>query len=229
MAVVTVARQLGSGGDRIAERVAEALGYEHVDSRLVEEISGITDTSVDEVEKYDEKGEGRVRHFLKRLLVPEMSPGGFPLSSAAYFPEFGLEFPYVMERSGAEVPATYLDRGTYQLLITTLLQDYGDTGKAVVVGRASQVILAQNPSAFHVKIIAPFDLRCERIKELQGVSDEQARELVEQHDRWRQLYLRNYHDADWDDLLLYHLTINTGRVEPDDAVDMIAHHIAQKS
>lgn len=229
MAVVTVARQLGSGGDRIAERVAEALGYEHVDRRLVEEISGITDTSADEVEKYDEKGEGRVRHFLKRLLVPEMSPGGFPLSSAAYFPEFGLEFPYVMERSGAEAPATYLDRGTYQLLITTLVQDYGDTGRAVVVGRASQVILGKNPSAFHVKIIAPFELRCERIKQAQGVSDEQAVELVEQHDRWRQLYLRNFHDADWDDLLLYHLTINTGRVDPDDAVDMIVNHISRKA
>ena len=117
--VVTVSRQLGSEGDRIAENVAKALGYEYVDRRLVEEIASITDTSVEEVEKYDEKGEGRVRYFLKRLLVPEMSPGGFPLSSAAYFPEFGLEFPYVLEREGGE-QAAYLDRGTYQLLITTL-------------------------------------------------------------------------------------------------------------
>ena len=229
MAVVTVARQLGSGGDHIAGCVAQALGYEHVDRCLVEEIAGITDTTPDEVEKYDEKGEGRVRHFLKRLLVPEMSPGGFPLSSAAYFPEFVLEFPYVMERSGVEAPATYLDRGTYQLLITTLVQDYGDTGNAVVVGRASQVILNQNPEAFHVKIIAPFDLRCERVKTAQDVNDEQAKELVEQHDRWRQLYLRNYHDADWDDLLLYDLMINTGRIETQEAVDLIVGYITQKS
>ena len=110
MTAITVSRQLGSLGDRIAERVAEVLGYEYVDRRLVEEIASITDTSPEEVEKYDEKGEGRGRHFLKRLLVPEMSPGGFPLSSAAYFPEFGLEFPYVMERSVTE-GATYLDRG----------------------------------------------------------------------------------------------------------------------
>ena len=224
MAVVTVARQLGSGGDHIAEKVAEVLGYEHVDRRLVEEIANITDTSPEEVEKYDEKGEGRVRYFLKRLLVPEVTPGGFPLSSAAYFPEFGLEFPYVMERAGAEQPA-YLDRGTYQLLITTLVQDYGEAGRAVVVGRASQVILALNPRALHLKIIAPFDLRCERVREAQDVTAEQARELVQQHDRWRQLYLRNHHDADWDDLLLYHLTINTGKVEPKDAVDLIVGYV----
>jgi cytidylate kinase len=227
MAVVTVARQLGSGGDRIAERVAGVLAYEHVDRRLVEEIANITDTSPEEVEKYDEKGEGRVRYFLKRLLVPEMTPGGFPLSSAAYFPEFGLEFPYVMERAGAEQP-TYLDRGTYQLLITTLVQDFGETGKAVVVGRASQVILAQNPQALHVKIIAPFDLRCERVRETQEVTAEQAQELVQQHDRWRKLYLRNHHDADWDDLLLYHLTINTGKVDPEDAVDLIVRYATRQ-
>ena len=46
MAVITVSRQIGSGGDRIAERVAEVLGYEYVDRRLVEEIASITDTSV---------------------------------------------------------------------------------------------------------------------------------------------------------------------------------------
>lgn len=226
MAVVTVARQLGSGGDRIAERVAEVLGYEFVDRRLVEEIANITDTSPEEVEKYDEKGEGRVRHFLKRLLVPEMSPGGFPLSSAAYFPEFGLEFPYVMERAGGE-QAAYLDRGTYQLLITTLIQDYGDTGKTVIVGRASQVILGNRPNALHVKVIAPFDLRCQRVKEARDVTDEQARELVEQHDNWRKLYLRNYHGADWDDLLLYHYTINTGKVASEDAVDLIVRYVAR--
>jgi cytidylate kinase len=228
MGVITVARQMGSGGDRIAERAAEILGYEFVDRRLVEEIANITDTTTDEVEKYDEKGEGRVKHFLKRLLVPEMSPGGFPLSSAAYFPEFGLEFPYVMERESEEA-ATYLDRGTYQLLITTLLQDYGDTGKAVIVGRASQILLAGRDDAFHVKIIAPFEIRCQRMMDAQKVSLDAAKELVEEHDRWRQLYLKNYHSADWDDLLLYHLTINTGKMDAEDAVDLMVRYITKNS
>jgi len=228
MAVITVSRQLGSGGDRLAEKVADALGYELVDRRLVEEIASITDTSPDEVEKYDEKGEGRVRHFLKRLLVPEMSPGGFPLSSAAYFPEFGLEFPYVMERSGEDA-ATYLDRGTYQLLITTLVKEYGDTGKAVIVGRASQVILAGNPGAIHLKVVAPFEIRCERLVASGEVTAEQARELVEQHDRWRKLYLQNHHDADWEDLFLYHLTTNTGKLEVEDAVDLVVRHVMARS
>ena len=60
MTVITVARQIGSRGDWIAEEVATRLGYEFVDRRLVEEIAGITDTSAEEVERYDEKGDGLV-------------------------------------------------------------------------------------------------------------------------------------------------------------------------
>ena len=107
MTVFTVARQLGSRGDWIAEQVASKLGYELVDRRLVEEIAGITDTSPEEVERYDEKGEGRFKFFLKKLLVPEVAPGTFPLSAAAYAPEFGLEFSYVREHDTSG--ATYLD------------------------------------------------------------------------------------------------------------------------
>lgn len=222
MPVVTVARQMGSGGDNIARKVADRLGYVYVDRSLIEEIASITDTTVEEVEKYDEKGEGRVKHFLKRLLVPEMSPGGFPLSSAAYFPEFGLEFPYMLETSGDD--ATYLDRGAYQLLITTLVQEYGDTGNSVIVGRASQLILANREDVVHVRILAPLEYRCQQVMRSMDVDADTALELVQQHDRWRELYLKNYHNADWNDLLLYHFSINSGLVEIDEAVEMIVHY-----
>ena len=191
MNVITVARQLGSFGDWIAEQLAAKLDYEFIDRRLVEEIASITDTSVEEVERYDEKGEGRLRFFLKKLLVPEVAPGTFPLSAAAYAPEFGLEFPHMRDHEISE--ATYLDRGTYQLLITTLVQDFGQSGKAVVVGRASQVVLADFPNACHVKIIAPLETRIERLMQTRDMDREQAQKLIEQHDQWRQSYLRNFH------------------------------------
>jgi cytidylate kinase len=219
MAVITIARQIGSSGEWIAEKVAEILGYEYVDRRLIEEIADITDTTVGEVERFDEKGEGGIKRFLKRLLMPDVSTGSVPLSAAAYAPELGLEFAYVSEHDTEK--AAYLDRGTYQLLITTLVQDFGQTGKAVIVGRAGQVILAGHPRALHVKIVAPFELRCQRLMQAQNVNLESARKLVEQNDQWRKAYLRNYHGTDWDNPLLYHLTINTGKMAWKDAVEVI--------
>ena len=221
MTVLTVARQIGSRGDWIAERVASELSYELVDRHLIKEIASITDTSVEEVEYYDEKGEGRLKFFLKRLLVPEVAPGTFPLSAAAYAPEFGLEFSYVRENDSSS--NTYLDRGTYQLLITTLVQNFGQTGKAVLVGRASQVILADHPDACHIKIVAPLEMRVKKVIQHRDVSTEQAQKLVEQHDQWRQNYLRNFHQVDWDDPLLYDLTINTEKVDPEAAVKLLVN------
>jgi cytidylate kinase len=223
MAVITLARQIGSLGDDIGERVAQELGYAYVDRRLVEEIAAITDTTPAEVEAYDEKAEGRVQYFLKRLLVPEVSPGSFPLSAAAYASELGLEFAYVSEVDASE--PTYLDRGTYQLLITTLVQDFGQSGAAVIVGRASQMILKDHPHACHVKVVAPFGQRCQRVQEDRGLDVEDAEKLVQQHDQWRKDYLRNYHRADWDDPLLYDLTINTGRVTGNEAVALIVDYV----
>ncbi len=228
MAIISVARQIGSGGDVVAQKLSERLECELVDRRLVEEIASITDTTAEEVEQLDEKGEGRVKFFLRRLLVPEMGQGGFPLASAAYFPEFGLEFPYISE-SGSSNEATYLDRGAYLLLITTLVQDFGEADKAVIVGRASQVILAEHPRAVHIKIVAPFKERCERIMESREMDFDSAKQLVEQHDKWRKLYLHNYHNSNWDNPLLYHLTINTSKVAIEDAVDLTVQYASKLS
>ncbi len=224
MTVITIARQIGSGGDQLAKKLAEVLDYDLIDRRLVEDIANITDTTQDDVERYDEKGEGRVKHFLKRLLIPEVNPSGFPLSSAAYFPEFGLEFPYISEQMTTP-ETTHLDRGTYQLLITTLVQEYGETGKAVLVGRASQTILANHSNALHLKIVAPFEDRCQTLMKSRSMDHASVEKLVGQHDRWRQLYLQNYHQADWDDPLLYDLTINTGRMSTEEAVKLLASYL----
>lgn len=223
MAVVTVARQLGSGGDWIAQQVAEKLGYQYIDHYLVEELARLTNTTVADVEEYDEKGEGRIQYFLKRMFVPELSVGGIPVS-AFYMPEIGMEFAYLVERD-AQQEAHYLDRGTYQLLITTLVQDFGTRGKAVIVGRASQAILASYLEAVHVKIVAPFAVRVERIMQKRALDQDSAGKLVAQHDRWRQQYLRNYYRADWDDPFLYDMTINTDRMDEEEAVALVVQGV----
>ena len=109
------------------------------------------------------------------------------------------------------------------------MQDFGQTCRAVIVGRACQLVLATHPDGFHVKITAPLEDRCERLMAARDLDADAARKLVEQHDRWREQYLRNYHQADWDYPLLYHLTISTGKVDVESAVDLIVSHVRQTS
>ena len=132
MNIITVARQIGSRGDWIAEQVAAQLQYDLVDRSLVEEICPNYGYVARRGRALRRKGRGTVSTFSSASTIPEVAPGTFPLSAAAYAPEFGLEFSYVREHDGA--PTTYLDQGTYQLLITTLLQDFGQTVRAVDCG-----------------------------------------------------------------------------------------------
>ena len=74
----------------------------------------------------------------------------------------------------------------------------------------------------------PFEDRCERLMQTKDMDLESVRELVDQHDRWRELYLRNYHKAIWEDPLLYHLTINTGKMDEDKAVDLVVRYMAER-
>ena len=69
----------------------------------------------------------------------------------------------------------------------------------------------------------------EQVIEHRDIDREQAHKLVEQHDQWRQSYLHNFHDADWDDPLLYDLTINTGNLTPEAAVELLCNHAVNAS
>ncbi len=76
-------------------------------------------------------------------------------------------------------------------------------------------------------LIAPLETRIERLMQNRDMDREQAQKLIEQHDQWRQSYLRNFHNADWNDPLLYDLTINTGKIDREDAVDLLASFLAE--
>ena len=49
MAVVTISRLIGSGGDIIALKVAEGLGYDLVDTKLIVEVAERTGVSISKV------------------------------------------------------------------------------------------------------------------------------------------------------------------------------------
>ena len=219
MAIITIARQIGSGGGWIAKEVARKLGYRYVDHQLIALIAHEAEVSIEEVEQYDEKAEGWIAKFLKPLLVP----GGLSCHPGVFLPATEWDYNYMASRGLHE--SAPLDRSTYQLLITTLIQDTAAAGNAVIVGRAAQVILTDRPDSFHVKIAAPFEYRCFQIMEKEGVDFKKARELVERHDAWRRRYLQHHYKADWDDPFLYHLTINTDRMDREEAVALVVQSV----
>lgn len=69
--VVTVARDPGSGGNPIAKKVADKLGYEFYDDALIEAIARSAKRRSGVIKKVDEKARGLIQDLVHTILNPE--------------------------------------------------------------------------------------------------------------------------------------------------------------
>jgi cytidylate kinase len=72
------------------------------------------------------------------------------------------------------------------------------------------------------------ETRQKTVREAQGLSQDAARQYLEERDKSAREYLARFFNAQWDDPYLYHLTINTGACEIEQAAQLIiagAHHL----
>lgn len=113
----------------------------------------------------------------------------------------------------------------YQQAVEEIMLSLAAKGKVVIIGRAGQVILRDRPDVLHVKVIAPVHLRAARTALRQRISLEAAQAQVEASDRTRRRYLRRHYHARWDDPELYDLIINTARLTPAAAADLVCNAI----
>lgn len=114
----------------------------------------------------------------------------------------------------------------YLTAVSTVVHEAAEEGNVVIVGRASQVLLHGFTGALHVRVVAPFQLRVERVARYRGISMDAARELVATSDRNRKEYLERWHQVDWADPELYDLVLNTGRMEVDSCARIICYALA---
>lgn len=79
-------------------------------------------------------------------------------------------------------------------------------GRAVIIGRGGACVLR---CALKVRVIAPFDLRVQRIAVLRNVTAKEAEQLVVNYDFQQKRFLRTYFGCGFDDPLLFDMIINT--------------------
>jgi cytidylate kinase len=102
-----------------------------------------------------------------------------------------------------------------------LVRVLAEVGKAVIVGRAgSEVTRGLGPSV-SVRLIAPEDVRLERMLELHGIDERKAKELIDRSDSGRARLLKRHFRVDIDDPLLYDAVWNTGNVSFDAIAESI--------
>ena len=92
---------------------------------------------------------------------------------------------------------------------------------AVFVGLGAQAVFQDHPSAVHIRVTAPDDVRIERIQKKYGIDGRQAEKFIVLSDRKHRRYLWEIHGLDWAQPSLYHLMVNMHKLTIPAAISSI--------
>jgi cytidylate kinase len=198
MAVITISRELGSGGDEIADLLCLELGYDRVDKDLLTQAA--EEAGVD----------------VEAVLAKERAITHRPKLVSSDMTSLYRKDPSAFGKQDA------IDDQTYARVVRETVEKYARKGNAIIVGRGGQMILQDWPTALHVHLYAPIGVRTRRLMERLGISEAEAKRRIEQSDEEKRQYIRLVRqDANWKNLKYYHLAIDTGCIAPHVAAQVI--------
>lgn len=112
------------------------------------------------------------------------------------------------------------------------LKRFADEGNSVILGIVPALFLRNHPNAIHIHVTAPLELRTERLLSLRGQTAQSVQAEIEAKDRLFKRYGSILFNETSQDPFLYHITINTGNISVDAAVNIIAEsyrdHLARE-
>ncbi len=211
MPAITISRQYGSGEREIVDRVCELLGYRVFDKWLLTEIAAEVGLSKEEIVDFSEdnyKVKTLESRLGERLSVPTRRSVAMPTTVEG--PEQGVTFSVEQ----------WDEQQAVALVNTAILAAYS-LDFVVIVGRGGQVVLKDKPNVVHIRLEAPLETRIARVQKDAHLSYQRAQQLINQRDEESAQYLECYHKVRWDDPSLYHLILNTGKVDPEAAAQII--------
>jgi len=206
--VITVSRQLGSGGDEIGLEVSKILGYAYFDKSLMTSIGKDLGVCEEDIADFSEDTY-KVSSLVDRILLRKKLVAA-PLDAKDF----------------AQIRKT-LDEDECLSVIQVVVNNLASRRKTVIVGRGGQAILKNKVGVLHVRIVAPTEVRVERIMKSGGLTREDAQRLVKENDKASAEYLRRFYNIDWEDLSNYDLVLNTGKMDFSTAAKVIASVASQ--
>jgi cytidylate kinase len=192
--LITISRERGSGGRSAGTCLAQELGWKLYGKEIVYEIAQRAGVATESVAKYDQETYSKWNLIVDSLRI-----------SSHFSPDYGLNF----NLSRIE-PEIFFTEDKYLKTTQEILRKLASQSGVIFLGRGSQVIFKDRKDALHIRLVAPLDLRIQRIARGLNLSLKEAAKAVAELDHSRSSYLRDFYGVDVNDSTCYHLTINTG-------------------
>ena len=203
--VITINRELGSGGRTVGRKLAEKLGVPYYDKALIEALQKEYDLSVEKIEKL--KG-AKHSWWDDVVRILDVGSGG----SNYYLPQ------------KAEKADTLTTDEVFKTE-TLILQNLVAEKSCVVAGRSGFFIFRDHPNHLSIFIQASMPHRIQRLMRKQNMKEEEARKTIEKVDKMRENYVKKCTGTSRYDTRNYDLVISADGKTEDEIVDVIMKFI----
>lgn len=198
--IITIARQTGSGGHEIGERLAEKLNIPFHDRNIIDKALEELNLSSAEAKDVDENVLGR---FIDAFYN-------------GYQRVYGLDTPYYMAEYGGNI------NERTRKIQTKYIKELAERGPCVIVGRSADYILRKRDDVLRVFICAEEEDRIKRMMRVREMNEERAAHTVKTTDENRRVYYKACTEKVWGAPENYDIVLNVSRLGIEKVVEIIA-------
>jgi cytidylate kinase len=197
--VITISRQLGSGGTYVGQQLAKNLNVFYADREIIGQAAKQFSVLKEDLESRDEK----ILSFWQSFIQ------SFAIAPDVYMP------PQIIAPT---------DRELFKAE-TEIIEHIAKERSAVIIGRCGSYILREHPN--HVSIFLHGDItsRKGRIQKLYTVSEEVAGKMIAQNDKERAHYNHTFTGKEWTDARQYDISMDTSKIGVDKSVEFILKYL----
>jgi cytidylate kinase len=204
--VITINRELGSGGRTIGAKLAERLGVPFYDKALIQGLKERYDLTTEEIERLKGQKHNWWADFKRSLKMmpsyaaPKLIPGN------------------------TAIPDFLITDDIFQSE-TEILKGIADDDSCVIAGRSGFYVFRDHPNHLSILIQARMDQRINRLVSKRGISPKEAEKIIKEVDKGRESYVNKYTGTSRYDTRNYDVVFNVGDHTEDEIVDLILQYI----
>ena len=205
--IITLSREVGSGGHTVGGILAKKLGVRYCDKLLLESLEKQFNLTSSGIEKLKGEKKSWLADFLKRVS---------PMPSAK---ALGLDPKYTQEFA-IDVTTDDIYKAEVEIL-----RGFAEMGSCVIAGRSGFFIFKDHPNILNLFITASKAHRIERIMRKQGLSEDSAKALIQGIDQERDNYIRRYAGVSRFDARNYDIVLSADGHTEEQLADIILSYI----
>ncbi len=204
--VISINRELGSGGRTIGEKLAEKLRVPFYDKALIKNLEEKYHLTIEEIEKM--KGRNHTWWEEMKRVMSYCQPWNIRTFDLGY----------------DEKSDVLTTEAIYQTEKQILL-GIADDESCVVAGRTSFFVFRNHPNHLNIFIQASMESRIARLVRKRNISREEAEKIISEVDNMRENYVTKYTGVSRYDTRGYDLVIKSDGKTEDQIVDLILQYI----